>query len=289
VTKTLSGGKLEYSSSCSIFCTTYDPEPNGQLELVRQGFLPRTLFLYRTMGDEFYDEINEMRDNKVPRPGEDNDPYVWKMEEDVEMLANTLRFIEDTVWNHGDVLRKDESSYAVAEEHIQYFDGVEDGVSLNPSPFMNKMLSDYPHGIRKQARPFKTRMMNKVYRISACLAAADYDEENDMYVSREIKKRHVEPAKKICKKSFKCVLDFIYDYSIASDNNDLRKIERRINTIARNNGGYATVKELMSETYRRKNEIQSALSTLSEMDKIEVKGSPSSAAGAEDKIEPKTK
>jgi len=287
VSKTLSGGKLEYSSSTNIFCTTYDPEPTGQLELIRQGFLPRTLFFYRTMGDDFYDDINKRRDSKVPRPGDDNERYIWKMEEDVEMMANTLRYIEDTVWEHGEILRKEQSHYAVAEEHIDYFQGVEEGVSLNPSPFMNDILDEYPYSIRRQARAFKTRMMNKVYRIAACLAAADYDEENDVYVCREIKERHVRLAKKVCKRSFESVLDFIYDYSIGAGDNDLRQIERKIHTIANNNGGYATVKEVMSETYRRKGDIQNALATLSEMDKIEVKGSPSSAAGADDKIEPK--
>lgn len=287
VSKTLSGGKLEYSSSTNIFCTTYDPEPSGQLELIRQGFLPRTLFFYRTMGDDFYDQINEMREDNVPRPGDENKRYRWKIEEDVEMLANTLRYIEDTVWEHGEILRKEDSHYAVADEHISYFDGVEEGVSLNPSPFMNEILDEYPYGIRKQARPFKTRMMNKVYRISACLAAADYDEKNDVYVCREIKKRHVRLAKKVCKSSFRSVLDFVYDYSIGAGDNDLRQIERKIQTIARNNGGYATVKELMSETYRRKSDIQGALSTLSEMDKVEVKGMPSSAAGGDDEIHPK--
>lgn len=287
VSKTLSGGKLEYSSSTSIFCTTYDPEPQGQLELIRQGFLPRTLFFYRTMGGEFYDDINNMRDGNVPRPGDENERYRWKMEEDVEMMANTLRYIEDTVWDYGEILRQEDSHYAVADEHIDYFHGVEEGVSINPSPFMNEILEDYPYSIRKKARAFKTRMMNKVYRISACLAAADYDEDNDVYVCREIKERHVRLAKKVCKRSFKSVLDFVYDYSLGAGDNDLRQIERKIHTIAKNNGGYATVREVMSETYRRKNDIQSALSTLSEMEKIEVKDSPTSAAGGEDRIEPK--
>jgi hypothetical protein len=287
VSKTLSGGKLEYSSNTNIFCTTYDPEPSGQLELIRQGFLPRTLFLYRTLGDEFYDNINEMREDNVPRPGDDNERYRWKIEEDVEMLANTLRYIEDTVWEHGEIFRKEDSHYAVADEHISYFDGVENGVSLNPSPFMNEILDEYPYSIRKQVRPFKTRMLNKVYRISACLAAADYDEDNDVYVCRTIKDRHVSLAKKMCKRSFKSVLDFVYDYSIGAGDNDLREIERKINTIAKNNGGHATVKELMSETYKRKSDIQGALSTLSEMDKIEVRDIPSSAASGEDEIHPK--
>jgi hypothetical protein len=108
-----------------------------------------------------------------------------------------------------------------------------------------------------------------------------------VYVCRTIKDRHVSLAKKVCKRSFRSVLDFVYDYSIGAGDNDLREIERKINTIAKNNGGHATVKELMSETYKRKSDIQGALSTLSEMDKIEVRDIPSSAASGEDEIHPK--
>jgi len=287
VSKTLSGGKLEYSSNSSIFCTTYDPEPSGQLELIRQGFLPRTLFFYRTMGDDFYDEVNEMRDRNVPTFGRDNNSKRKEFIDDIEKLANTIRYIEDTVWEYGEIRRRDDDPSAVADEHISYFHGVEPGVSINPSPMMNDLLSDYPYSMRKEAKAFKTRMMNKVYRIAACLAAADYDEERDVYVSREIKERHVDLAMEICKRSFKCVLDFIYDYSIGAGDNDLRILERKVNTIAKNNGGAATIKELMSETYRRKQDIKKGLSTLEEMDKVESVGNPIQAMDSDDKVKPK--
>jgi hypothetical protein len=287
VEKTLSGGKLEYSSNTSVFCTTYDPEPSGQLELIRQGFLPRTLFFYRTLGDEFYDEINRMRDSKVPTvENSNNEDYKWEMENDVEKLANTLKYIEDTVWEHGKVMSKADSHYAVAQNHIDYFKGLETNVSLNPSPMMNEVLEEYPYSIRKMAAPFKTRMMNKVYRIAACLAATDYDEKRDVYVSRWIKERHVKIAKDICRKSFKMTLDFVYDYSVDGSSSELRTLEQKVRTISRNNGGSASVKELMSETYRNRQGIKRDLSTLAEMDKIEATNGIITALELEDRVRP---
>lgn len=286
VSKALSGGKLEYTSNTSIFCTTYDPEPDGQLELIRQGFLPRTLFFYRTMGESFYDEINSMRDNKVPSPGDNNKEYRRGMESDVDKLANTLMFIEDTVWNHGRVYRQNSSHYAIAEEHVEYFKGVEDGVSLDPSPFMNDILDEYPHSVRKHARQFKTRMMNSIYRLSACFAAADYDEENDVYVSRVIRQKHVNMAKELCKKSFKCTLDFIQDYSMDTGRNDLRELEYHVKNIAQNSNGEATMKELMEEMYRKKSDIKDGLATLEEMGKIESNGTLIHSMDKDDKVKP---
>lgn len=286
VEKTLSGGKLEYASKTTIFCTTYDPEPDGQLELVRQGFLPRTLFFYRTMGGDFYDEINQLRDNQVPTPGEDNTSYRYEMEEDINKLANTLTYIQDAVWEYGTILRQEDSHYAVAEEHIDYFDGVEQGVSINPSPMMNEVLEDYPYSVRKHAAPFKTRMMDAVYRLAACFAATDYDEENDVYVSRVIKQRHVNMAMEMCESSFRSVLDFIRDYSIGEGAGDLQRVERAIQTIARNNGGHATVKELMNETYTPKNQLTDYISTLEEMGRIETVNSIAQAMGSGDKVKP---
>lgn len=286
VEKSLSGGKLEYSSNTSIFCTTYDPKPNGQLELVRQGFLPRTLFFYRTMGRDFYSEINEMRDKKVPRKGDDNEPYRWEMEEDVEMMANTLKYIEDSVWDYGKILRRGESHYAVADEHIQYFERVEDGVSLNPTPMITEVMEDYPYRVCKQAQPFETRLMNKVYRLAAIFAACDYDEDKDVYVSRVIKQRHVDMAKKLTQKSFKCVMDFIDDYSSVGGNSMLKEVERSVKTISRNNGGYATIREVMSETYNTKKEVKQALASLDEMKKIESVDNPVTAMDSDDRVKP---
>lgn len=288
IEKTLSGGKLEYASNTSIFCTTYDPEPSGQLELVRQGFLPRTLFFYRTMGEEFYDDINQLRDNKVPTPGGNNRQYRFSMEEDITKLGNTIKYIQDAVWEYGTVLKQDDSHYAVAQDHIDYFDGVEGGVSLNPSPMMNEVLKEYPYSVRKHAAPFKTRMMNSVYRLAACFAATDYDEENDVYVSRVIKERHAEMAKSICERSFRSVLDFIRDYSMPDGGSELQRTERAITTIAQSNGGTATVKELMNETYTPKSQLVQQISTLEEMDRVKTVNAISQALSADDEVKPKT-
>jgi hypothetical protein len=285
VEKTLSGGKLEYASNTSIFCTTYDPEPDGQLELIRQGFLPRTLFFYRIMDEEFYDTINEMRDEKVPHQRKSYEDTRKQIDGDIEKLANTLKFVENTVWDHGEQHRREDTYYAAAKNHIDYF-YVEEGVSLNPTPMMNEVLDEYSVDVRRQARPFKTRMMNKVYRISACFAAVDYDEEQDIYVSRRIRQKHKDRAMNICEKSFRNTLDFIEDYSTSKADNDLREIERKVDAIARNNGGFATLNELMAETYKSKKQLKKDLAVLNEMDKIEPEGKPVTALDIEDKVEP---
>lgn len=286
VSKTLSGGDLEYRSNTSVFCTTYDPEPSGQLELIRQGFLPRTLFFYRTVTDQYYDEINEMRDEKLPRGNINHKSERKEFERDVEKLANTLRYIEDTVHRHGNKYFPKDKHFAVGDPHIDYISGLEDGLSVNPSPMMNEVLDDYPYSIRKQASPFKTRMFDKVYRIAACLAAADYDEKRDVHVCRKIKERHIKLAKNICEQSFRSVLDFIHDYSIVSGDNKLRQLERKVNTIAKNNGGHATIKELMSETYRKKKDIKNDLAALEEMGKINSVDKPITAADSNHRVKP---
>jgi hypothetical protein len=285
VAKTLSGGKLEYESNTSIFCTTYDPEPDGQLELIRQGFLPRTLFFYRIMDEDFYDTINEMRDAKVPNQRESYEDTRKQIDSDIEKMANTLKFVENTVWDHGQQHRREDTYYAAAKNHIDYF-YVEPGVSLNPTEMMNDALEDFRVDVRRQARPFKTRMMNKVYRLAACFAAVSYDEENDIYVSRRIRQAHRDRAMNICKKSFINTLKFIEDYSTSKADNDLREIERKVDAIARNNGGYATVNELMAETYKSKKELKQNLAILNEMDKIQPEGKPVTALDVEDKVEP---
>lgn len=285
VEKTLSGGKLEYASNTSVFCTTYDPEPDGQLELIRQGFLPRTLFFYRVMGQEFYDEINEMRDEKIPRQRDSYESRATSMDNDIKKLANTLKYIEDTVWNHGKIHRKEDTYYAVARNHIDYF-YVEEGVSLNPSSMMDDVLEEYSHDVRRKAKAFKTRMMNSVYRIAACFAAVDYDEENDVYVSRRIQKRHVNRAMNICKKSFRNTLEFIKDYSTSNSDNDLREVERKVESIAKSNGGTATVNEVMAETYKSKKKVKSSLATLSEMGKVETIDKPVMSLDADDEVQP---
>lgn len=285
VAKTLSGGKLEYESNSSIFCTTYDPEPDGQLELIRQGFLPRTLFFYRKMGEDFYDYVNERRNENIPRSRSSVENRTSDIDNDVRKLANTLKYIENTVWEHGKIYKEGETYRAAARNHIDYF-YAEEGVSLNPTPMMNEVLEDYSTEIRRIARPFKTRMMNSVYRIATCFAAVSYDEENDIYVSREVKEEHVKKAMKICEKSFRNILEFINDYSTSKADNDLKEIERKVNAIAQANGGAASVKELMAETYRSKKDIKKSLATLDEMEKIETNGTPVTALKGESEVKP---
>jgi predicted AAA+ superfamily ATPase len=82
------------------------------------------------------------------------------------------------------------------------------------------------------------------------------------------------------------VLAFIRDYSIGEGAGDLQQVERAIQTIARNNGGHATVKELMNETYTPKNQITDYISTLEEMGRIETVNSISQAMGSDDKVKP---
>jgi len=286
VEKSLSGGKLEYSSNTSVFCTTYDPEPTGQLELIRQGFLPRTLFFYRTMGRDFYKKINEKRNERAPRIDGDNEDYIEEFNRDVTKLANTLKYIEDTVWEFGDVLHQGESHYAVAEKHVRYFERLEPGVSINPSPMVTEILSDYSYGVREKAAKFETRLMDKLYRLSATFAAIDYDEERGVYVSRRIKQKHVDMAKDILRKSFKSILDFIRDYSTVDRNNTLKQVERSVLTIAKNNGGGATVKDIMGETYLTQKEVKSALASLEAMDKIYVLNDFATTLDLNDKVEP---
>jgi len=287
IAKTLSKGKLEYESNTSIFCTTYDPEPNGQLELIRQGFLPRTLFFYRIMGEEFYDKVNEKRNKNIPRSFDSEKPQVREMDEDIQKMANTLKFVENTVWNHGETYRRDETHFAVAREHIDYF-YVQEGVSLNPSPMMDDVLEGRPIAVRRKAKAFKTRMMDSVYRLAACFAAVDYDEEYDVYVSRRIRQQHVDKAMRMCKQSFNNILDFIDDYSTFTSNSQLKDVERKINVIAEENGGHATIKEVMSETYRSKKQIKNDVTTLEYMGKVEAVEKPVQGLNINDEIKPVT-
>lgn len=287
IAKTLSKGKLEYESNTSIFCTTYDPEPNGQLELIRQGFLPRTLFFYRIMGEEFYDKVNEKRNKNIPRSFDSEKPQVREMDEDIQKMANTLKFVENTVWNHGETYRRDETHFAVAREHIDYF-YVQEGVSLNPSPMMDDVLEGRPIAVRRKAKAFKTRMMDSVYRLAACFAAVDYDEEYDVYVSRRIRQQHVDKAMRMCRQSFNNILDFIDDYSTFTSNSQLKDVERKINVIAEENGGHATIKEVMSETYRSKKQIKNDVTTLEYMGKVEAVEKPVQGLNINDKIKPVT-
>lgn len=277
VSRALSGGKLEYHSRTSLFCTTYPPEPDGQMDLIHQGFLPRMLFLYRKVDESFYDDVNQKRDANLPRSDGKQSDYIKTYEGDVEKLANTLNYIEDAVWNYGKVYRGNESSYAVGREHIDYFKKVEEGASVDPTETLNEVMEDYPMKVRKKVKPFKTRLFDTTYKIAACLAAVDYDEENDVYVSRIIRKKHTEHAKKIVKQSWKCILEFVKDYSQTDNNPRLAEMEDTVRRVCMNDSGFATVRELMVETNSSRKEVKQHLATLTEMNKIEpVDGTPHS-------------
>lgn len=275
VSRALSGGKLEYNSRTSLFATTYPPDPTDQVDLIHQGFLPRTFFVYRRWDDDQYNNINDRRDNELPRPNESNRNYREKHDEDVEQLANTLKYIEDTVWQHGEVLRGDESHYAQGHEHIEYFEGVEEGVTLNPTPLLKGVMNEYPYKVRKIARPFITRLYDIVYKISAALAAVDVEraEDNarldgDVYVSRRIKEHHVKHAKQMVKESWVYILEFIQDYMVNVADSPVLQTERTIEEICRNDSGLATVREVMVETGQTKQQVQSDVATLQEMGKV---------------------
>lgn len=286
VSRSLSGGDLSYHSRTSLFCTTYPPDPTetDQLDLINQGFLPRTLFLYSRWSENKYDEVNERRDSNLPRPGDKNKSYNRKFEEDVEKLAKTLRYIEQAVYEFGSISRQQDSHHAQGKEHLEYFEGVEDGVSINPSPVINDVLDDYPFRIRKRVKPFKTRMYDLTYKIAACLAAVDKSKDNNIFVCRSIKERHARNAKKLVKFSFKCIVDFVEDYMTYSRNESLDKVERTVKEICMSDSGQATVQEIMRETRGRKNEVRRDLATLDEMGLIESE-KPTTALETNDKVE----
>lgn len=284
VSRALSGGKLQYHSRSSLFCTTYPPEPDGQIDLIHQGFLPRMLFLYRRLDEEFYDGVNEKRDANLPRGDDNQESYIMDYEEDVQKLANTLKYIEDTVWNYGEVYRGEDSAYAVGREHIDYFQKVEDGAHIDPTDTLNDVMSEYPMRVRKKVKPFKTRLFDTTYKLAACLAAVDKDEENDVYVSRVIRKRHTKQAKKIIKHSWRCILEFVQDYSSTPNNPRLSEMERTIKEVCMNDSGYATVRELMVETNSRKSEVRDRVATLEEMNKIKTVETHAQSLDPDDKV-----
>lgn len=284
VEKSMSGGKLEYSSRTSMYCTTYPPEPDDQLDLVTQGFLPRTLFFYRRVSEDFYDNVNKKRDSGIPRRGKDNGMDRLQYEDDIEKLGNTLKYINETVNKHGEIYVKGESHYAKADKHIDYFKAVEDGVSIDPSNMLNEVMEEYTHEVRKTVKPFKSRMFDLTYKIAAALAAVDYDEENDIYVSRYIKERHVTQAKKIVEESWRNVLNFTGDYMTHSTGKKLRQVERAVQDVARNNDGEAKIQDVMSEVYMQRSELKSKLAALEEMDKIQSNGTPIMSVDPDDKV-----
>jgi len=283
VDKTLSGGKLEYCSRSSMFCTTYDPEPDGQLDLITQGFLPRTLFYYRTVDEDFYDEVNQRRDSGLPRPNKTNETYVTGFEDDVEKLANTLKYIEQTVIKYGDIYHKEDSHYARADRQIDYFDGIEENVSIDPTPVLNEVLNEFPMEVRRRAMPFKTRMFDLCYKMSAAMAAISRNEDTGVYVSRIIKKKHVDKAKDLLRKYWRSTLKFIQDYMTYQMGEEMRKIETVIRQLSRRRDK-VQIKDVMSELRIPKAQLKRNLVALEEMERIEANGTVINAADAEDKI-----
>ena len=100
------------------------------------------------------------------------------------------------------------------------------------------------------------------------------------------RERHIEKAMGICRQSFKHTLEFISDYSTSKADNDLRDIERTIKTIAKNDGGTASVHELMAETYKSKKELKRGIATLDEMDKVETVDVPATALQTDSEVKP---
>jgi len=284
VSRSLSGGKLEYNSRTSMYCTTYPPDPTDQIDLIHSGFLPRTLFMYRRMDEDFYDFVNEKRDRKLPGRGNSQEDYIDTYEEDVQKLANTLKYINDTVYHHGEVYKGDESSYAVGDVHIDYFQKVEEGASVNPTPVLNELMKEYPYGVREVVKPFRTRLFDTTYKIAACLAAVDKDTEHDVYVSRSIREEHTKKAKEIVKYSCKCILDFVQDYQTTGDSHGIEELEQTIENICMNDSGKAKVREIMVETSRPLQNVQKGIATLSEMNKVEVEAASPHSMDADDMV-----
>jgi len=284
VSRALSGGKLEYNSRTSMYCTTYPPDPSDQIDLIHQGFLPRTLFMYRRMDEDFYDHVNNKRDRKLPGRGTKQDNYIKEYDKEVKELANTLKYINDTVFNHGTVYKGDESHYAVGDVHIDYFEKVAPDASINPSPVLDDLMSDYPYGVRSIVKPFRTRLFDTTYKIAACLAAVDKDKEHDVYVSRTIRKEHTKKAKDIVRYSCKCILDFVEDYQIGDDSHGIKELEHTIENICMNDSGEAQVREIMVETNKPLKRVKDGIATLDEMNKVKVKGTSAHSLDADDKV-----
>lgn len=284
VSRALSGGKLEYNSRTSMYCTTYPPDPSDQIDLIHQGFLPRTLFMYRRMDEDFYDFVNEKRDSKLPGKDDGHDNYRAKYETEVQQLANTLKYINYTVFHHGEVFSKEDSHYAVGDRHIDYFEKVAEGASINPSPVLDDLMSEYSYDVRNVVKPFRTRLFDTTYKIAACLAAVDRDKEHDVYVSRTIRKEHTEKAKEIIRYSCECILEFVKDYQTGNDTHGIVELENTIKNICRNDSGQAQVREVMVETNRPLKDVKNKVRTLSEMNKVKVSGVSPSALDADDMI-----
>lgn len=268
VNKSLAGGNLQYSSRTSLFSTTYPPEPDGQIGLIHQGFLPRMLFIYKNVPASTYDKINKRRDKGLPKGNKLGPQNRAKYGDDVEKLGNTLKYIKQQVSEHGRILSKDTSPFALTDKDIHYFEKVEEGASMDTSYMFDEMKDDYTYRVQKEVKPFKTRMFDITYKVAAAMAAVDYDEENDIYVSRTIKERHANMAHKVVRECWRSIFDFVQDYMGYDMGSDLRKLENRIVSACRQNDGEVKVKDVMRMTYMRRSELKDRLATLEEMEKV---------------------
>lgn len=278
VSKSLAGGKLEYNSRTSMFSTTYPPEPNGQVDLIHTGFLPRMLFLYKKIPATQYDRINNRRDEGLPKGDKMGQIDRIDYKDDVQKLANTLNYIEQQVNKHGRSLDKDADPFALTHNDIHYFREVEEGASMNTAYMFDELKDNYSYRVQQEVKPFKTRMFDLTYKISAAMAAVDYDEENDIYVSRVIKQRHVDMAHKVVRECWKSIFDFVEDYIGYEMGGDLRKLEHRIHKSCKQSDDDTTVKDVMQMTYMNKKDVKDRLMTLEDMGKIRANGTPFASA-----------
>jgi hypothetical protein len=284
VSKSLAGGTLSYSSRTCLFCTTYPPEPNGQIGLIHQGFLPRMLFLYKKIPASQYDRINKRRDDGLPKGSTTGPVNRHQYDEDVEKLGNTLQYIERQIKKHSTEKRADTHAFALTHKDRHYFERVEEEASMDTSYMFDEMKDDYSYRVQQEVKPFKTRMFDLTYKISAAMAAVDYDEDNDVYVSRVIKKRHADMAHKVVRECWRSIFDFVEDYLGYEMGGDLRKLEHRIKKSCKQGGGKTTVKDVMQMTYLNKKDVKDRLMTLEDMGSIQSNGTPFAAAEIDTEI-----
>lgn len=284
VSKSMAGGKLEYSSRTSMFSTTYPPEPDGQVDLIHQGFLPRMLFLYKNIPPSQYDKINDKRDRGLPSGDKLGPLNRDEYSKDVNKLANTLEYIRQQVTEHGVILSKETDPFALTHKDIHYFTEVEDGASMNTAYIFDELKDNYSYRVQQEVKPFKTRLFDLTYKIAAAMAAIDYNEDTSVYVSRTIKKRHTKMAHKIVRECWKSIFDFVSDYIGYDMGSDLRKLEHRVVESCKQNGGKTTVKDVMKMSYMDKKTIKDKLMTLEDMDKVRSNGTPFASAKTDSKI-----
>lgn len=285
VNKSLAGGNLQYSSRTSLFSTTYPPEPSGQVGLIHQGFLPRMLFIYKDVPDETYDKINVRRDQGTPDGDVLGPQDNYEYSRDVEKLANTLKYIEQQVNKHGRVLDKHTDPFALTNNDIYYFKKVVPEASLDTSYIFEEMKDDYSYRVQQKVKPFKTRMFDVTYKVAAAMAAVDYDDENDVYVSRYIRKKHTDMAHKVMRDCWRSIFEFVDDYMGYEPDVTLRGLEDKVVNACRYNDGKIKIRDVQKMVYESTDEVKSMLKTLEEMGKVKSNGTPFDAAGPDDYVE----